>query len=1011
MTEIKAANGGVMKVNGMGKTTLKINHNEIEVSDILHVPSLSVNLLSVGKIVELGNTVTFNKNNGCTITNAKNEVIANCKYDNGIYKLNENRSVCMLTNENNNALLWHRRLGHINLQCLKKMRDGGVIGINFIDDGADIKKCETCAQAKQTRNPFTASDNKSSGILQLIHSDLCGPMEKQSIGHARYILTFIDDFSKKVFPYFLKSKSEVLQTLIEFKKFIELQTESKIKAIRTDNGGEYCSAEFDRFCRDNGIQHQLTTAYTPQQNGVAERMNRTLIEKAKCLLFDAELPTTYWAEATNMAAHLINRTICSSHGKTPNEKFYNQRVDISDLKIFGSPVMVHVNKQKRKKWDKKSIKMIFVGYDRDIKGYRCIDKNTRKIIVSRDVIFHETSPKSIINVDIDEENVENSTPHDELRGESSINITPDTSINKIDSISNNTNDSVEFGTPNSSNHEETMIEPDETDDAEYIPDENIDMNDLANPSRELRPRARPFQLNLALFIEPSTVKEALRGENADEWQGAMEEEMASHRSNNTWSLVEIPAGRKPIQAKWVFKTKRNDNGEIVRHKARLVAKGCAQKHGIDYNETFSPVVRYASIRFLMALAIKNGYKIHQMDAITAFLQGDLEEEIFMSQPEGYRDGTNRVCRLNKAVYGLKQAGRQWNLRLDEALKHFGLNRSKTDPCIYYDDGLETIIAIYVDDFLIFYRENGNLEKLKCFLNQTFKMKDLGAAQSCLGIRIQQSKNCIKLDQTNYIMEILERFGMSNCKPVGTPTDTSQKLSINMVNDQNNLVGKIPFQEAVGSLLHLTQGTRPDIAFAVNDVSRFNGNHSNEHWQAVKRIFRYLKGTTDHKLIYQVNGNPNMHAFSDADWGSEVDDRRSCSGYVLKMSNAAISWASKRQSIVALSSTEAEYIALSSAVREVIWMRQLAQEVDEKFNGPTIINCDNQSSIRLAESEAYRPRTKHIDIRHHHTREKIEDKTISIEFCPTANMTADSLTKAVTREKTEFCTNQMGLNFT
>lgn len=1001
VTEIKAANGESMKVNGTGTTTLMINNNKIDVKNVLHVPGLSVNLLSVSKIVEHGNTVTFDRNKGCTISNSNNEIIANCKPNNGIYKFNEGNMTCLIAKNDDNALLWHRRLGHVNLQCLKKMREEA-IGVKFNDDGSDIKNCETCAQAKQFVKPFHASETKSKNILELIHSDLCGPMETQSIGHAKYILTFIDDLSKKVFVYFLKSKSDVLHAFIEFRKYIELQMELKIKMIRTDNGGEYCSVEFEKYCKGNGIQHQLTTAYTPQQNGVAERMNRTLIEKAKCLLFDADLPKTYWAEATSMAAYLINRTISSSHGKVPNELFYNQKVDISNLKIFGSPVMVHITKQKRKKWDKKSVKMIFVGYDRDIKGFRCIDRNTRKIIVSRDVIFHETTKKSIINMDVDGIIVKNTTPH-----ESTINsrdsINDDLSMNE-DTIIPTLNDSEQFETPNTSKSSDSL------DDSEYVPEENVE--NVESSDRTLRPKRSPippFQLNnLALFIEPASVSEAIKSEEADDWREAMEEEWKSHQSNRTWSLVPLPPGRKSIKAKWVFKAKRNDAGEVIRYKARLVAKGCAQKHGIDYNETFSPVVRYASIRFLIALAVKNGYKIHQMDAITAFLQGDLDEEIFMEQPECYEDGTKRVCQLNKAVYGLKQAGRQWNQKLDGALKRFGLKKCKTDPCIYYDDKLKIIIAIYVDDFLIFYRGNEELETLKAFLNSNFKMKDLGPAQSCLGIRIHQKKDSIEMDQSAYIKEILARFGMSECKPVGTPSDTSIKLSTNMTNENNGLVGKVPYQEAVGSLLHLTQGTRPDLAYAVNDVSRFNANHSDEHWRAVKRIFRYLKGTMDNKLIFHSKNDTEMHAYSDADWGSQIDDRRSCSGYTVIMSNAAISWCSKRQPIVALSSTEAEYIALSSSVREVIWIRQLAKEVDDKFDGPTLIWCDNQSTIKLAESEAYRPRTKHIDIRFHHTREKIDNKTITIEFCPTGEMTADSLTKSVTREKTQLCNYKMGL---
>lgn len=578
---IKAANGETMKVKGIGNAKLNIDGKQIDVNNILHVPNLSVNLLSVGKIVESGNTVTFDKKNGCTILNTRNEIVANCKNDNGIFKFSENDMKCLMAGKSESALLWHRRLGHVNLQCLKKMRDGGVIGMKFDDDGAEIKNCETCAQAKQTRNPFHASETHSQKILELIHSDLCGPMETQSIGHARYILTFIDDFSKKVFVYFLKSKAEAMNKFIEFKNYVEVQTENKIRILRTDNGGEYCSVEFERYCKNQDIRHQLTTAYTPEQNGVAERMNRTLIERAKCLLFDADLPKSYWAEAINMAAYLINRTICSSHGKVPNELFFNERVNISDLRIFGSPVMVHVPKQKRKKWDKKSVKMLFVGYDRDVKGFRCIEGATRKLIVSRDVVFYETAPKSVNNMDIVETVEKDTTPHEanSQKDESTINNTSNSEIMApINNVNNNQqNDAMnheldtsdEFDTPNATATNETLNVSD------YVPDEPINMEELQQTTRTLRsakPITPPFQLNhFALFIEPTTVKEAIKCENAAEWRKAMDEEIESHKSNKTWSIVPLPHGRKPIKAKWVFKAKRNDAGEVVRHKARLVA--------------------------------------------------------------------------------------------------------------------------------------------------------------------------------------------------------------------------------------------------------------------------------------------------------------------------------------------------------------------------------------------------------------------------------------------------------
>lgn len=999
VNEILSANSAKLNVRGAGNTVLKLCDNEIPVKNVLHVPELSANLLSVFHIANKGNSVTFDKN-GCTIRNAENEVVAECKPENGVYKFQATQGMCMLARNKEKAMTWHRRLGHINYQRLRQMRDEAVDGIEFADEDAEIRKCEVCARGKQCRLPFKQSKSQSTNILDLIHSDIAGPMENSSIGGARYLLTFVDDFSKKTFVYFLKAKSDVLSTFRNFKSYIENQTEKKIKVFRTDNGTEYCSNDFDNFCRKNGIQHQLTNVYTPQQNGVAERMNRSLVEKAKCLLFDANLPKKFWAEAIGMATYIINRSIAASHGKIPEEMFYGKRIDLSDLKIFGSDVMVLVPKQRRRKWDKNSEKMTFVGIDENTKGYRCIDRSTYKLTISRDVIFHENIPEKAMAItdegisdsvrDSDEENDDQSTLDTESPGKE-----PDEAEE----------DNTSFESTNETTDDQN------TTDSNYEPDETLG----TVPAQRMQTRSQtgstihPFQLtNFAFFIDPNTVTEAMNGPNAEDWKTAMNNEMRSHDENKTWTIVDLPDGRKPIKGKWVFKAKTDENGNVTRYKARLVAKGCSQKYGIDYGETFAPVIRYTSIRFLIALAAKNHLKIHQMDAITAFLQGDLDETIYMEQPELYSDGTKRVCKLNRAIYGLKQAGRQWNIKLDAALRKFGLVKSKLDPCLYYSGNLNHLVAIYVDDFLIFYKSDKQLDKLKRFLCETFKMKDIGPAKHCIGVRIQQEIDTIRLDQTNYIREILERFGMGECKPVGTPSDTNQKLSTQMVNDENSIVGQVPYQEAVGCLLYLAGATRPDIAFAVNDVSRFNANHSEQHWSAVKRIFRYLKGTMDLGLTYKGSGDSKLHAFCDADWASDIDKRRSCTGLVTIMSGAAISWTSKRQPIVALSSTEAEYIAMSSAVNEIIWLKQLADEINKDIVGKVTLYCDNQSAIKLSESDAFRPRTKHIDIRYHHLREKVDEGVIDVKFTSTNLMAADSLTKAVTKEKHQFCANQFGL---
>lgn len=1010
---IMAANSAKMPTKQAGDAKMQLSGEVIEIQDILHVPGLAVNLLSINKIAEKGNTITFNKD-GCTVKNAKQDIIISCKPENGVYKIVHEDGMCMAAaRKTDSALMWHRRLGHLNVQSMKKMRDGAVTGINFIDDDNAIKNCETCAAGKHARQPFKASESQSTGILQLIHTDVIGPMETLSIGDARYVATFTDDYSRKTFIYFLKAKSEVPDRFMDFKAFTENQTGKKIKCVRGDNGTEY--QKLKAVFKKCGILYQTSTPYTPQQNGVAERMNRTLVEKAKCLMFDAGLPKIFWAEAMNMAAYLVNRTISSVHNKTPDEMFFGKKVDLSDLKVFGSTVMVQVPKEKRKKWDKNSRKMIFVGNDAQSKGYRCIDLTDLRLVISRDVKFYEKNAEKTISVHIDDqvedkssdapvqgdEEVEEKLPDESVQGDETVaEVTEQPSLINLlddsDSLYQDTDDSTI-----------TTHGPD----PDYTPETNPGTTTESTVMTRAKAKTvstRPFQLtHFAFFTEPANIADIRGRSDEKNWIIAMDDEMRSHQTNDTWILKELPKGRSSIKCKWVFKEKKDTEGRTTRYKARLVAKGFAQKYGVDYTETFSPVVRYTSIRVLMAIAVENDMKIHQMDVITAFLQGDLDEVIYMDQPELYNDGSGRVCKLNKAIYGLKQAGRQWNKKLDDALLKFGLRKSSLDPCIYFSGNNSLIIAIYVDDFLIFYRQEAKLLELKAYLSSTFSMKDVGPAKGCIGMNIHQGKESIEIDQVGYIQDILDRFGMSSANAVGTPSDTSIKLSAQMVNDDNSIVGKVPFQEAVGSLLYLTQATRPDIAFAVNDVSRFNSKHSIDHWNAVKRIMRYLKGTMNYKLRY-TKGSSQMIAYTDADWASDIDKRRSCTGLVVNIADGAVSWMSKRQSTVALSSTEAEYIALSSTVCEVTWLKQLLAELNVDFARPAVIYCDNQSTIKLSESDAFRPRTKHIDIRYHHLRTKLLDGIFDLRFLPSAEMTADSLTKAVTKEKTLLCARKMGL---
>lgn len=1025
--QVTSANGTQLPVCANGNSNVTFNNGSIIVKKAMHVPGLAVNLLSISKIAALGNKVVFEKNY-CEVFNAANESVLKCYQSDGVYKIKADTEKCFIAKGKTNVLTWHRRLGHVNYVTMKKMRDGAVEGVDFFGDETNIKNCRICAMGKMTKQMFKASETKTVKLLELIHTDLMGPMETISFGRAKYVLTFIDDYSRKTFVYFLKSKDETCETFQNFKTMVEKQTNHKIMRVRSDNGGEYICENFERYCKKNGILHEKTTPYTPEQNGIAERMNRTLVEKAKCLLFDCNMDKKFWAEAINMATYLVNCTPCThlvnSEKGTPEEVFTNKKVDLSNLKLFGSKVMVLMPKQKRRKWDKNSTEMIFVGYESGIKGYRCFDKNTKKITTSRNVRFYEDIEEKI-SLDLSEPS-EKSNDHEESierKENENVNESLNESIeSEVTLIADDSQISVNNSNANESNLSANISADETLDETVYessndtLTDDTLTDNDSTYKTRakidgssrsssRLKKPFQPYQAHFAFLVEPANLKEVKNSERRENWERAMEDEIKSHETNNTWTLTQLPKDRKAITAKWVFKIK-GANTENERYKARLVARGYAQIPGVDYTETFCPVVRHTSLRILFALATQLDWNIHQMDAVTAFLQGDLQENIYMNQPEGYNDNTGRVCKLNKAIYGLKQAGRTWNQKLNKILLKFGLLKSKCDPCVYFNREWNLVIAIYVDDFLIFYRDKRQLHAIKLHLNESLHMKDVGEAKECIGIQITKNKNFIELSQEMYIEQMLRKFGMENAKATKTPADPNIKLSVKMWDEKNDASG-VPYQEVVGSLLYASQITRPDISFAVNNVSRFNVQHANEHWNAVLRILRYLIGTKNYKLRYEKQSTIKIEAYSDADYASDVDKRRSCTGYIIKLAGAAISWHSKRQEVVALSSTEAEYIALSTTAKEIIWISQFIHEISGVNTQPVRVYCDNTSAIKLAKTDAYRERTKHIDVRYHQLRNWIEEGKISIDFLSTNDMVADQLTKAIDGKKTLKFAEQMG----
>ncbi|KAK2378762.1 putative mitochondrial protein [Trifolium repens] len=957
----------------VGKCEVKINLSGSvwELKNVRHIPDLTKNLISVGQLASEGYTTVFQGDAWKISKGAM--TIARGKKSGTLYKTARTcHLIAIAVNENPN--LWHQRLGHMSEKGMKIMHSKGKLPSLR---STEIDICEDCIFGKQKRVSFqTSGRTPKKEKLELVHSDVWGPTTVSSIGGKNYFVTFIDDHSRKVWIYFLKHKSEVFDAFKKWKAMVENETGLKIKKLRTDNGGEYEDTKFKKFCYENGIRMERTVPSTPQHNGVAERMNRTLTERARSLRMQSGLPKQFWAEAVNTAAYLINRgpSVPSEH-KIPEEVWSGKEVKLSHLRVFGCVAYVHISDQGRNKLDPKSKKCTFIGYGEDEFGYRLWDDENKKMIRSRDVIFNER--------------VMYKDRHNTTTKDSDVRE-PDYA--ELDDV------------PESPQSEELS----ESSSGEQPPS-------LRRSSRPHVPNRRYMDYMLLTDGgEPEDYAEACQTPDASKWEFAMKDEMKSLISNQTWELVELPMGKKALHNKWVYRVKEDHDGS-KRYKVRLVVKGFQQKEGVDYTEIFAPVVKLNTIRSVLSIVASEELFLEQLDVKTAFLHGDLDEEIYMHQPEGFleKGKENKVCRLKKSLYGLKQAPRQWYKKFESFMHKEGFQKCNVDHCCFFKryNSSYIILLLYVDDMLVAGSDMDEIRNLKKQLSKEFDMKDLGPAKKILGMQITRDKEnrVLQLSQAEYINRVLQRFNMGNAKPVSTPLASHFRLSKEQspqTEEDKELMAKTPYASAIGSLMYAMVCTRPDIGHAVGVVSRFMSNPGKAHWEAVKWILRYLRGTTE-KCLYFGKGEIKVQGYVDADFAGEVDHRRSTTGYIFTVGTTAVSWMSRIQKIVAISTTEAEYVAVTEASKELIWLQGLLTELGfiQRQNS---LYSDSQSAIHLAKNSAFHSRTKHIDLRYHFIRSLLEDEVLTLKKIEGRKNPADMLTKVVTIDKLKLCSTSVGL---
>lgn len=493
---------------------------------------------------------------------------------------------------------------------------------------------------------------------------------------------------------------------------------------------------------------------------------------------------------------------------------------------------------------------------------------------------------------------------------------------------------------------------------------------------------------------PNTVHEALRDEA---WREATYAEYRALEKNETWEITDLPQGKRIVGCRWLFSVKHQPDGTVERLKARLVAKGYTQSYGIDYQETFAPVAKLNTIRILLSLAVNLDWPLLQLDVKNAFLNGKLEEEVYMDIPEGFRDNStrNKVCKLKRSIYGLKQSPRAWFDRFSLVLKSHQYKQCQADHTLFTKhaaDGKCVVVSVYVDDIVITGDDKEEIIRLKQFLSKEFEIKDLGSMKYFLGMEIGRSRNQISVSQRKYIIDLLKDTGMLNCKPIDTPMDPNVKL-VTRGNETATDRGK--YQRLVGKLIYLSH-TRPDIGFSVSAVSRFMNDPSEKHMDAVFRIMRYLKGSPGTGLMFKKSSNREIEVYTDADWASDVMDRRSTSGHCSFLWGNLVSWRSKKQPVVSRSSAEAEFRALSLGICEGIWHKRILEELRIGNHKAVNIRCDNQSALSIAKNPVQHDMTNHIEIDRHFISKKIGNGTIDLNYVPSRHQVADILTKALPR---------------
>lgn len=1060
---VTVGDGEQLKVLGKGQLRLRTNHHTYILTNVLYVPTLQHNILSVSALCAYGLQVNFNNKYAYVYEQEDLEdPIMHGRRSNGLYLVDlssshkfdfavsgdEGARVFATEGEKQttetstqtdiisdaqvepdshtvvcpDSLLWHQRLGHVSQTTLSHTHPTvtGLPDLNILNNVYD-RPCEECLGGRFTAASHNIPVEKPDKPCALIFADTMGPFPKAYNG-CEYALCVIDAYSGYAIVTPVKSKDLICAALKASIERFQMLSHSKVVELRTDNGTEFCNADVTEYLSDKCINISHSNPYTPQQVGMVERFNRTVLEICRSLLAQSQRSITLWPEALRSAAHLYNRRCSSSRSLdcTRYELFTGVKPDLSNLKVWGCTVYVKLaDAELINKLEPKCMKGVFVGYDDFSTGYKVLLSGS--VYVRGDVVFDERSfgnnvykpdfvfePQPTDNIQTDSSAVgqravkrkRERRVYEPTSGASAVLAKRQATVNAVDKLA-----------LDSKLYEHT-----------YIPKPSLPS---IIPGQEL-----PI---------PQTYAEALSCEYSVFWAEAIKSELESIQDMGVFGELDLPPDKNVLTSKWVFTWKVNNN-KVIKAKARLVVKGYEQRAGVDYTELYSPTVAQSTIRALLALAASNNSYVHQIDFKTAFLNGDLEEEVYMEIPEGAQtEGEGKVWRLYKSLYGLKQAPRCWFKKLKERLGILGYVQSDSDEALFIRcelDGQKSYVCVHVDDMLIMHNDKSVVLMIVDCLSKICEITDCGRSHEYLGITIEHTKSGIFIHQAPYAMGIVKKFlsfeNMHASTPLAPnvvlhsitysrPVDNSAKTAF----DNPKL-----YASCVGSLMYLANFTRPDIIHAVNQLCKYNKCPSYAHWKAVQHVLAYVYHTYDLGLLYKRGSTPNCIGNCDASFCCDVDNSRSVTGYCFTMCGALVTWKSKQQTTVTNSTAEAEYLAINDAGKFGVHMKYLLAEMNmsnsavpivvgenipfaeikpgTKGENPMLIYSDSESAIAMVLNNHTTKNMKHVDKWHHWARERAEMGQLDFKHVSGKDNVADALTKFLPRDPFLKYRKKMGL---